>query len=70
MPMDLMEYVVEAFCLALEGEAFCKSEELGLDEDQLPYARHGRPLFSYNLSRFITALMGLKIIYIIIVTSL
>ena len=38
--------------------------------NNIPYARDGRPLFSYNLSRFITAFMGVKIIYILIVTSL
>ena len=29
-------------------------------EKEIPYARDGRPLFSYNRSRFITAFMKVK----------
>ena len=42
----------------------------GTFEPCLPYARDGRPLFSYNRSRFITAFMEVKKIYFTILTAL
>ena len=48
-----------------------KTADFGSEKKiSIPYACDGRPLFSYNRSRFITAFMEVKKIYFTIVTSL